>query len=318
MPTITVKDLQDDLPFGSRVTGIDSAALADSEVRKQLNAIFIDRGMIVFEEVEPSPTMQVELSKVFGPLQEHAIKQRPNADENTLPGLIDLNFEPDDTDIFEVDGKQLASYLPWHFDSCYMRELNRGGILRALVIPPEGGLTGFADGIQLYEAVSPDIRAEFENLNIVYHSGFVYTRMRFGQPPAYRQIKLRQEIVDMFDRIKDAPRAIHPAIWQRDSGEKILHVSSWQAAGIEGRENAEGDALLAALIAEMNTKVQPYRHAWKPTDMVIWDNWRFLHSVSGHDPKYARRVQRTTISGDYGLGRLENKVASTDPAEAMT
>jgi taurine dioxygenase len=31
-----------------------------------------------------------------------------------------------------------------------------------------------------------------------------------------------------------------------------------------------------------------------------------LHSVSGMDPKYGRRMQRTTIRGDYGLGRFEN------------
>ena len=56
----------------------------------------------------------------------------------------------------------------------------------------------------------------------------------------------------------------------------------------------------------------PYRHAWKPTDMVIWDNWRFIHSVGGHPPRYPRQVQRTTINGDYGLGRFESEgTAST-------
>lgn len=305
MSEFAVRDLQNDLSFGARISGLDLPMLSDRDVRKRLNAIFLDRGMIVFEDVEPSAEMQLELSRVFGPLVEHAIKQRPNTNDDTPPGLIDLSFEPDDTDIFEVDGKPLASYLPWHFDACYVPELNRGGILRALVIPPEGGLTGFADGVQLYQAVDRRLRDRFEDLSIIYHSSLVYTRMRFGQPPGYREIKLRQEIVDMFDRIKHAPRAVHPAIWQRESGEKVLHVSSWQAVGIEGHENPEGDALLAELIAEMAAKMIPYRHAWKPADMVIWDNWRFLHSVGGHDPRHARRMQRTTIQGDYGLGRLE-------------
>jgi taurine dioxygenase len=40
--------------------------------------------------------------------------------------------------------------------------------------------------------------------------------------------------------------------------------------------------------------------------MVIWDNWRMLHAVSGHDPSYERIMYRTTIKGDYGLGRFEN------------
>ena len=58
-------------------------------------------------------------------------------------------------------------------------------------------------------------------------------------------------------------------------------------------EDAEGEALLEVLIQEIYAKMQPYFHSWKPTDMIIWDNWRFLHSVSGHDPQHSRRVQRT-------------------------
>ena len=48
-----------------------------------------------------------------------------------------------------------------------------------------------------------------------------------------------------------------------------------------------------------------YWHEWKLTDMLIWDNSRVLHAVEGCDPKYPRRVHRTTIRGDYGLGRFE-------------
>jgi taurine dioxygenase len=50
----------------------------------------------------------------------------------------------------------------------------------------------------------------------------------------------------------------------------------------------------------------PYWHSWKPTDMIVYDNWRFLHAVSGHRPEYGRRVHRATIKGDYGLGRFES------------
>jgi taurine dioxygenase len=40
--------------------------------------------------------------------------------------------------------------------------------------------------------------------------------------------------------------------------------------------------------------------------MVIWDNWRVLHSVSGSAPEHGRCMHRTTIAGDYGLGRFED------------
>jgi taurine dioxygenase len=76
--------------------------------------------------------------------------------------------------------------------------------------------------------------------------------------------------------------------------------------GIQGQENEEGDALLEAVCQEIAAKAQAYYHQWNLTDMLIWDNWRMLHSVTGMDPRYSRRMQRTTIKGDYGLGCFEN------------
>lgn len=303
--TIQVRPLSDDLPFGARIAGVTREICADLEVRCQINEVFTDRGMIVFEGVEPTNAMQVALSEVFGPLEAHALSDVPLADDE-VPGMTDFTYE----DIFEVNGRELSGFIPWHFDACYSDALNRGGILRALVISPEGGLTGFADGIQLYEAIDPALRDRFEHLNIIYHSHLMFTNLKFGRPASYKGVKVRQMITDMLENTRDAPRSVHPAIWQRQTGEKVLHVSPWQAAGIEGMETPEGDALLGALIAEMEAKVTPYYHTWKPTDMAIWDNWRFVHAASGNPPQFARRMQRTTIKGDYGLGRLEQPGAA--------
>ena len=110
---------------------------------------------------------------------------------------------------------------------------------------------------------------------------------------------------------EDRPRALHPAVWTRRSGEKVLHVSPWMAKGIEGRDDAEAEALLDRGVRRdrRGGRGLSYFHPWKPTDMVIWDNWRFLHSVSGTPPEHGRCMHRTTIAGDYGLGRFEEAAA---------
>ena len=104
---------------------------------------------------------------------------------------------------------------------------------------------------------------------------------------------------------KKLPRAIHPAVWTRDSGEKVLHVSPWMAEGIEGDETPEGDPLLETVCQEILHKIKPYFHEWQPTDMLIWDNWRMLHPSAATIPMTARIMHRTTIKGDYGLGCFE-------------
>jgi taurine dioxygenase len=306
MSTIAVNPLSDEVSFGSRVAGVTLQMLGEQSVRERLNDIFQDRGLIVFENVEPTSRMHVAISNVFGPLKDHPVAAVERVDNETMPGVIDMRNDPGNTGIWEIEGKRLAHWLPWHFDHCYNNELNRAGVLRALEIPPEGGLTGFADGIELYKAISPELRKKIEGRNIVYTLDLAYSHMRFGKPATFREIQAQPGHSKMTELAKNLPRAIHPAVWTRDSGEKVLHVSPWMAVGIEGEENAQGDSLLAAACEEIVAKVHPYFHRWKPTDMLIWDNWRVLHSVSGHDPKYPRRMQRTTIKGDYGLGYFEN------------
>jgi taurine dioxygenase len=204
-----------------------------------------------------------------------------------------------------IDGKEVTSWLPWHFDHCYNNELNRAGVLRCVTGVSEGGETGFADGIDLYKTLSPELREQIEDRNILYSLNLRFSDMRFGLSDGFREIQPHVSLQKTIDYGKKLPRAVHPAVWTRGSGEKVLHVSPWMAEGVAGDETPDGDQLLEAVCKEILAGVSPYFHKWRPTDMVIWDNLRMLHSVSGHDPDDARIMHRTTIQGDYGLGYFE-------------
>jgi taurine dioxygenase len=307
MSVLDVRSLQDGLGFGVRIRAATRANVADPEVRKEINALFEKEGLIVFENVEPSGEMHVALSNVFGPLKDHPSPAVPRVDQATMPGVIDMTCKPNDEGRIRLGHQEFMQWLPWHFDHCYNNELNRAGVLRALEIPPEGGLTGFVDGIALYKALSPELRAKIEDKNILYRMNVIMENLRFGRPKDYVVLSEKPVAQRVMDAAASTPRAIHPAVWTRKSGEKVLHVSPWMAEGIEGQENPQGDALLDAVCREISEKAKAlaYFHKWKPTDMLIWDNWRMLHAVSGHDARYGRRMQRTTIKGDYGLGRFE-------------
>ena len=318
MSSIKVSPLQEDLPFGARVQGVNWDTINDEAVRSELNQVFEDRGMIVFEGVESSSKMQVAVSTVFGPLKDHPVKTVPRVDQDAMPGVIEIKADPKTSCIVEVDGQVRASWQPYHFDHCYNNELNRAGVLRSIITPPEGGYTAFADGIQLYHAISPELRKQIEGKNIIYTLDLRYSEQRFGLPRNFRELQPHAD-QSILAIARALPRAIHPAVWTRKTGEKVLHVSGYMAVGVEGHEDPEGDALLDAVTQEIRAKVQPYVHKWKPTDMVIWDNWRMLHEALGVDPKYARLVHRTTIKGDYGHGYWENHVKGpvAAPAEMM-
>lgn len=307
--TIDVRPLQEDLPFGARIGGVTHAALQDAATRERISEVFEKRGMIVFENVEPTSKMQVAISEVFGPLKDHPVKTVERVDQEKMPGVITIRTSPE-AGLVEIDGQQLMTWQPWHFDHSYNNELNRAGVLRAEKIAPEGGLTGFADGIQIYNDMPPAIRNKIEALNIIYTLDLRYSLQRFGLPETFREI--REKGAQLAEIAKTFPRAIHPAVWTRKSGEKVLHMSPYGARGIEGMDIAESDALLTEVWAEVERTLKPYYHQWQPTDMLVWDNWRMLHMACGCDPKYDRVMHRTTIKGDYGLGRWE-----TPPKQAV-
>jgi len=304
MAGIEVRPLEADLPFGARILGVTKAALQDEAVREEIKAVFEDRGVIVFDELDDSDSeLQVMLSNVFGPLKEHPVKIVSRVDADTMPGVIVISAAPTNA-IVEIDGEPLITWQPWHFDHCYNDELNRAGVLRAITVAPEGGLTGFADGVQIYNAISPELREQFEKRHVIYTLDLLYAHMRFGVPAKFRELRPPQ--TNILEIAKTMPRAMHPAVWQRESGEKVLHVSPWMAVGLEHAEDPAGDELLHALCAEIVDKMQPYYHQWTTRQMVVWDNWRMLHKGCGCDPKYERVMHRTTIKGDYGLGYFEN------------
>ena len=309
MTTITVQPIRADLSFGARVGGVTYDGLGDTDLRAQINDLFEEYGLLILEGVEPSPKMQVAFSNVFGPLKDHPSQAVPRAGGDDLLGVIEMRHEPSSPGKYLVDGRAVSQWLPWHFDHCYNDQLNRAGVLRAVEVPPDGGLTGFVDGIALYNAISPEVRDRIEGETVIYAMDVIMENLRFGRPEGFVEIEVADQATAVMAEFEGRPRALHPAVWTRTDGKKVLHVSPWMAKGIEGRDGPAGEALLAAVSDEIVEKAKElsYFHRWQRTDMVIWDNWRCLHSVSGMSPDHTRCMHRTTIAGDYGLGRFETQ-----------
>ncbi|TGD71063.1 TauD/TfdA family dioxygenase [Mangrovimicrobium sediminis] len=308
MGALQVTALNDTLASGVRIEGLTMDLLQRAVVHEQINRLFQKHGLLVFTGVEPSSDIHLALSLVFGPLKEHPSASTPRVDAQRLPGVIDMAYRPGSGGQVKLAGRPLAQWLPWHFDHCYNDELNRGGVLRALQVPPGGGETGFVDGVELYKRLPMTLRRAIEGERILYSLDVDLDKLRFGRPAQLVETVRKPGAAQVAEDARRMPRAMHPAVWVRPSGEKVLHVSPWMALGIAGRENVEGDALLESVCRHTNDAAQScsYFHRWQLDDMLVWDNWRYLHAVSGSDPAHPRHMQRTTIQGDYGLGCFEH------------
>ncbi len=77
-------------------------------------------------------------------------------------------------------------------------------------------------------------------------------------------------------------------------------------------EGEDGDALLEAVAQQCVDERYAYFHTYQPDDMVLWGNWRMLHCGADIPADESRWMARTTIQGDYALGRLADVTASID------
>ncbi|MBV1917533.1 MAG: TauD/TfdA family dioxygenase [Sphingomonadaceae bacterium] len=287
--------------FGAIVTGLTPAAINDADTRKQLYDLWIDKGVIVFKGLADLDT-QISLSEIYGKPEIHPLLvgiDRPR--EHFV--IAEIEYVEEDGDLYEIDGELRGGYLPWHFDLAYMDRINHGGILRGAVLPNRGGETGFIDGIAAYDALPDDLKQRIEGRRIIYRYLADATQAKFGEIPD-KCISLSSKISLALEHPAVKNPVTHPMVYsQKGTGRKVLNISPWHAVSIEGMEGEEGDELLRQVIDLMIRPELAYYHEWQEDDMVLWDNWRMLHCACGVPPGEQRKMRRTTIAGDYALGR---------------
>lgn len=309
----SIEKLDPSRKYGVVIKGLAPTDLKDEAVRSELRKLWIEHGLINFK-AEPNAAFHVALSEVFGELEAHPVKEYQHKSD---PRLLSVLYDPEKTDIWEVNGKQLGAWLPWHSDLIFMDRINRGGILRPATLPGTGGETAFIDKIEAYERLPESLRRRIDGRYVIY-------RMQID-PATHRYVANRNKIrlVRTHPRIEDVrvrqdrdyPPVAHPMEYtQRETGRKVLNVSPAMALYIYGMDAQESHELLEQIVDHLANEQFAYRHRWAGDDMLLWDNWRVIHSACGMEPTQRREMLRTTISGDYQLGmklsELEGRTAA--------
>jgi taurine dioxygenase len=296
-----VGPLQEGLAFGAIVEGLARTDLNSPEVRRALFDLWIEKGVILFR-AEDTEDMQVALSTCFGTLERHMFEESWVAGR---PELVNVKYYPEDGTLYDIDGKLVGGWLPWHSDLVYRDRINRGGILCPRQLPRKGsGMTGFIDQIAAYEALPEGLKQRIEGLHVVYAMDLNAEHARFGIRERRRLVRFARSGAKIMEREYQYPRVLHPMVYrQKETGRVVLNVSPWFAVGIYEMGGPEGESLLRDVVDHCIDDRNAYFHEWRAGDMVLWDNWRTLHCATGVAADDIRVMHRTTISGDYALGR---------------
>jgi taurine dioxygenase len=156
-------------------------------------------------------------------------------------------------------------------------------MLYAQLIPAHGGDTLFADTTAAYEALDAATRDEVDGLRAVHK---YQSRRNLNVVPTR---SAREEA--------ETPAVDHPLV-RTDGGDgRSLYLNPNRMESIVGRDDAASDALLDRLIAHATEDRFVYRHAWRPHDVVIWDNGRSMHRATADYGDERREMLRVLLRG---------------------
>lgn len=295
---IEVNPLSDQL--GAKIENFDFSKDPDAPTHQRLVELWLEHGLLLIRGQHANPENQIRFSKLFGELEAHPLK---TIRSGAFPELMELNSEDSRTNpVASWDGEEWVGRLGWHKDLIYTAKPNRGAILRAVTLPEVDGQTGYADQAKAYEALSDAMKARIDDLNVVYRFEVNLYKMPFLDTSKYvAGPGAPQKPADV--GFPDFPDSRYPLVLVHpETGRKILNVCPMFLERIDGLEKAESDALLTELVAHVTRPEFAYLHQWREGDMILWDNWRFMHSAPGVKPGAKRLIHRTTILGDVVLG----------------
>lgn len=266
---------------GAAVTGVDlSRPISDDEF-EDIEAAWVENGVLVFRNQDLPPAMHVAFSSRFGPLIGHVVNRFNLEDYPEVTLISNVSNEKG-----EKIGADRAGMI-WHSDMSYMQRPSMGSLLYGVECPPAGADTEFAGMFAAHDALEPAMRERLQGLKGVHDYAWHYATYLTHRPPLTDAEKAKTPAVE------------HPAIRTHPvTGRKAVYVGEGLTRTFAGMNDAAGRALV---IEVSNFATQPqfvYRHKWQVGDLVFWDNRSTMHRATEFDDRYRRLMRRTTILGD--------------------
>jgi alpha-ketoglutarate-dependent 2,4-dichlorophenoxyacetate dioxygenase len=268
--------------FVGLVHDFDTAAPVGPDTVRAIDDAMTRYGVLVFRGQSLTPGQQLDFASALGPLDvgfKRVARPHNRLGHDTLADISNLDESG------AIAGREhrrivgnIANQL-WHSDSSFQRPSARYSMLYAVVVPPVGGETEFADMRAAFEALPADQQASLRELEAEHDA--LHSRFFLG------------------DTEYDAAQrtAIPPTVWplvrRHPGGRSSLFIGA-HASRILDMTLAEGRMLLLDLLEHATQPAFVYRHTWQPGDLVMWDNRCTLHRGRRFDFSQRRELRRAT------------------------
>ncbi len=257
--------------IGAEIGGVRMNGDVSPEQVEEIRRALLDWKVIFFRDQDVTRDEHVAFGRLFGELEVHPFT--PNHPDH--PEIV----------VIHHDENSKRGQNDWHSDVTWRLEPSLGSILRAIIVPPVGGDTLFADMNAAWEGLSDEVKEKIDGLEAVH--SFVHSFGR-GMSP------------EKLERMRDQyPDAVHPVVRTHpETGAKSIYVNIAFATRIIGMDDDEGRRLLRDLYRQAQVPEYQCRFRWQENSVAFWDNRGAQHYAAFDYKPHTRRVERVTIAGD--------------------
>ncbi len=264
--------------LGAEIEGIDLRNI-DSGNFKTINDLLLEHKVIFFRDQNMLPEEQINLAKLFGPIEEHAY-------------VKGLEGYPEITRLIKDAEEKNQWGEGWHSDVSYNETPTKAVILKSVKIPPVGGDTVFSNMELAWETLDKELKNIVENRRAEHFSLGAGLFIDI-----YKHLESNGNDAQEYSNHHPIVRT-HP-----ETGKKILFVNWMYTKKIEGLKENESNEVLSKIFEHQSRLDLTCRYSWTENNIAIWDNRCVIHYAiadffPGRGLGHERVMDRIAVLGD--------------------
>ena len=269
--------------IGAEISGVDLARDLDDGTVAEIRRALLEHKVVFFrDQTDLDYEGQVAFVRRLG---------------NLTLGHPTIQSPPDQPFLEEVDSAKGAPAADWHTDVTFLDQPVSFTCLRGVVIPEVGGDTVWANTVNAYESLSPELRDLADSLRIIHTNVHPDTRIDGGRAELHPEwAESAKQFASTIYRAEHPAVRVHP-----ETGKRALLLGGF-ALRVVGYPNELSRSIIRTFQEAVTRPENTVRWHWRAGDVAIWDNRSTQHCAIVDYGNAHRRCERVTVAGETPVG----------------
>ena len=278
MSAIEIIPLSD--AIGAEIRNVDLREPLTDAAARTIEQAWYDHVIVLFRDQDISLEQQKAFGANYG---EIAIRVRDGTTRAEREMGENVMLISNIRENGEQIGKLPDGEMMFHSDTPYVENPQKATLLYAIEVPTKGGETLFSNSYKVAETLPEDVKRRIAGRKALQIYDYDTDDVPTGN----------------FDRGKH-PHFEHPIFRKHpETGRTSLFVSELMTDEIIGLPEDESRQLLQSLFAHQRKEEFVYAHAWRPGDLLMWDNRCSVHARNDFPGDQRRLLRRITLYDEH-------------------